>query len=120
MIGRLGSDRLLGGSGNDDFVFRGLGDSTVGAGADLITDFVRGADDIDLSALDANALTGPNNAFNFIGTGAFTGVAGQLRFQQDAASNRTQVFGDVNADGVADFQINLQGLYNLAATDFVF
>ena len=101
-------------------MFSGLNDSTLGAGADLITDFVRGADDIDLSALDANALTGPNDAFNFVGTSAFTGVAGQLRFQQDAGSNTSQVFRDVNADGVADFQINLQGLYNLAATDFVF
>jgi hypothetical protein len=46
---------------------------------DVITDFSRSdRDRISLSGIDANASVGGDQAFTFIGTGAFTGSAGQL------------------------------------------
>jgi hypothetical protein len=55
--------------------------------------------------------------FAFIGTGAFTGAAGQLRYQQ--ISGNTYVMGDTDGDGDADFWIRLDGLHNLQAGDFI-
>ena len=42
-------------------------------------------------------------AFTFIGTGAFSGKAGELRY--DLTSDGFQLFGDVNGDAIADFQL---------------
>lgn len=82
----------------------------------MITDFTKGVDTIDLSSLDANTAIAGNQAFTFIDT-AFTHVAGQLRF--DSASH--MLFGDVNGNGVADFEIELLGVTTLnPATDFIF
>jgi serralysin len=114
--GGAGTDRLTGGSGYDTFVFRD-GDSGTGTARDTITDFTRGQDRIDLSGMDANLNTaGVDDAFNFIGSQAFTGVAGQLRVQAGL------VQGDTNGDGVADFEIAVKvGTLSvtLAASDFL-
>jgi hypothetical protein len=79
------------------------------------------ADDlIDLSGIDANSQTSENDAFAFIGAGAFTGVAGQLRAYQEGST--WIVAGDINGDGIADFLINLttsQG-QALGSDDFLF
>ncbi len=58
-----------------------------------------------------------NQAFAFIGTDAFTGAAGELRFEQSATD--TFVQGDLNGDSVADFWIKLNGLHTLGSGDFV-
>lgn len=50
------------------------------SGPDIIRDFVRGTDKIDLSAIDAVA-GGADNAFTWIGSNAFSGAQGQLRIQ---------------------------------------
>ena len=100
--GGAGSDRLDGGAGNDIFVFSATSDSAVGGNRDRILDFTRGSDVIDLSAIDANTLVAGNQAFSFIGSSAFSGVAGQLRFAGGI------VAGDVNGDGIADFEIQVQ------------
>ena len=85
---------------------------------DIITDFVAGADKIGLSAIDANSALVGNQTFAFIGTGAFTNVAGQLRVNAAPSFATTIVEGDVDGDGQADFQIMLHGNLILAATDF--
>ncbi len=78
--GGAGKDTLTGGIGGDRFVFAATGDSVTGANADRITDFSRAQGDrIDLSAIDANTGAAGNQAFTFIGSGAFTHHAGQLR-----------------------------------------
>ncbi len=83
-------------------------ESVVGANADLITDFSHAQGDrIDLSAIDANTGVAGNQAFSFIGTGLYTGVAGQLRYA--AAGGVTTIAGDVNGDGASDFHIQLTG-----------
>ena len=110
ITGSGGGDQLFGGSGNDTFAFLALGDS-LPASPDTIFDFagggVAGGDLIDLAAIDAIP-GGRDNAFAFIGSAAFSGVSGQLRFDTAATPGFTLVQGDTNGDGVADFQIQLQ------------
>jgi serralysin len=110
--GGLGADWLFGGSGNDVFVFRSANDSLPTA-RDRIEDFTRGADKIDLRAIDANIQVGGDQAFSFVGSKAFTGKAGELNFVGGIVS------GDTNGDGIADFQIEVLKVSHLAATDFL-
>ena len=58
-----------------------------------------------------------DQAFAFIGAGAFTGTAGEL--QAKAFGANTLVSGDVDGDGKGDFQILLSGSVALQATDFL-
>jgi serralysin len=100
--GGKGDDSLIGGLGNDTFVISDLG------GTDRINDFARGADKIDLRAIDAVA-GGTDNAFTFIGDGAFTNHAGELRTYVQGGANF--LAGDVNGDGKADFLVNLGSVH---------
>ncbi|MFE0753923.1 calcium-binding protein, partial [Inquilinus sp. NPDC058860] len=118
LTGGGGKDVLTGGAGADRFVF-GAGHSATGsANADRITDFSHAQGDrIDLSLIDANTGTAGNQAFSFIGTDAYTGVAGQLRY---VVSNGDAVIaGDTNGDKVSDFNIVLDNVGSLQASDFV-
>lgn len=110
LFGGAGADTLIGGAGADVFIFQTLSDSAVGA-ADTLTDFTRGLDRIDLRSIDANINLRGDQAFNFIGTGSFTGQAGQLHMVNGVVS------GDVNGDGIADFEIKVLNV-TLSATDF--
>jgi Ca2+-binding RTX toxin-like protein len=116
--GGTGRDLLTGGDGLDRFRFDdGHFAGLTGSDSDRILDFAQAQGDrIDLSLVDA-VTGGADNAFTFIGTGAFTGVAGQLRFAQSGSF--TLVSGDTNGDGTADFAIRVDGLINLVAADFV-
>jgi hypothetical protein len=117
LIGGTGADRLTGGLGKDQFTYNSVSEST-GALRDLIMDFSRSqGDKISLSGIDANSLVSTNQAFTFIGTSAFSNVAGQLRYETSAGA--TTIFGDVNGDGIADLQIQLSGSIPLIASDFV-
>ena len=144
LFGDIGNDTLVGGAGNDqlsggdgdDFITGGAGaDAMVGgAGADrfifLLRDFVgldqpdritgfsqAEQDKIDLFAVDASSKVAADQAFTFIGTAAFSKVAGQLRFEQ--VGTDTYVTGDTNGDGVKDFLVLLNGTYTLTEADFV-
>ncbi len=111
LVGGAGSDVLTGGLGADRFVFLSASDSTA-ALRDVITDF-RTGDKIDLRAIDADTDgTAGDQAFRYIGSAAFSGVDGQLRYANGILS------GDLNGDKVADFQIALSNVRALAATDF--
>ncbi|WP_342240932.1 beta strand repeat-containing protein [Inquilinus sp. OTU3971] len=115
--GWTGQDVLRGRGGGDRFVFSAASDSKVGA-ADEITDFSHAEGDrVDLSAIDANTAVVGNQAFTFIGTGLYSGVAGQLRYVSDGIV--TTIAGDVNGDGASDFHIQLTGAIGLVAADFV-
>ena len=110
LAGGRGSDRIDGGGGGDTFVFASLGDSRLVAPrsdgkkvAPDVLDFVSGEDWIDLSGIDAVAGTAANDAFAFIGSAAFTGQAGQLRFE--VIGGRGHLFGDVDGDGLANLHI---------------
>ena len=137
IFGGLGADRQTGGLGKDTFFLTSLFDSAKGQSGlingvfnaaqgsglrDIVTDFTRGQDKLNLSTIDANTKIGGNQAFAWRGTGNFTGVAGQLieRLYNPAgtAGDKSIVYGDVNGDGKADFQIELTGLKVLGVNDF--
>jgi Ca2+-binding RTX toxin-like protein len=109
-----GNDKLTGGTGADTFkfTFEDLGDT------DTITDFRRSeGDKINLSVIDANSGTNGNQAFSFIGTADFTGVAGQLHYTSNGLN--TTLTGDTNGDKLADFTIVLSDAPGLIASDFL-
>jgi VCBS repeat-containing protein len=114
--GGLGSDTLSGGAGNDIFQYRSVGESTSVA-RDGIQDFATG-DKIDLSQIDAKVGTAGDDAFNFIGSGAFTHTAGELRATNSGPIWTVQ--GDVDGDGVSDieFVVVVTDAHPLAGADF--
>ena len=134
LAGGEGDDILLGGSG-DDILDGGSGIDimTGGTGADqfwvnmayeaglqfdnvdVITDFNRAeGDQILLFFSDYEA--GVDIGYTFIGSGQFTGVAGEVRFEQ--ISDYTMVFVDNDGDGEADGAFRIDGLIDLQASDF--
>ena len=119
LIGGAGMDRFYGGAGADKFTFRdgdfaGMTSST----ADRIHDFDSAqGDKIHLSGVDSNSLLAGDQNFSFIGSAAFSHIAGELRAYQSVGN--TYVAGDLDGDGVADFVIRVDGLHNLQASDFV-
>jgi len=118
--GGLGRDMLEGGEGSDRFDFRDLGEVGSGASRDVVRDFAGGADLLHLGGIDADSARSGNQAFAF--TDSFSGVAGELIAHQDVADDLspiTLIEGDVNGDGVADFQIELRGHIALTSADFI-
>jgi Ca2+-binding RTX toxin-like protein len=123
LVGGLGHDELFGGAGHDVFIFTQLADSRHAMRSDgwkvlpdLIGDFTSGEDKIDLSALDALAGTAANDAFTFIGTAAFSGHAGELRY--DVQGGITLIFADTDGNGAADFMLTTSAPL-LHAADFI-
>ncbi len=53
-------------------------------------------------------ITNGNQAFTFLGTGAFTGAGGEVRYISGNAS--AVVSADLDGDKAADFQVVLRGL----------
>ena len=121
--GGLGKDTLTGNGGADTFDFDSLADSSVGPGSDLIKDFSQGQHDrIDLSGIDADPSTVPDDAFVFRGMKAFNG-AGQVRYVlNDKAGTHhdtTTIYVNVDADLAPDMQIEVKGLIHFHTGDFV-
>jgi Ca2+-binding RTX toxin-like protein len=114
LSGGEGSDTLTGGTGTDTYVFGALTDMGVGALRDVIKGFKSTEfDQLDFTGLDANPLTADFDAFTFIGSNAFASDAtGQLRFADGI------LYGSVNADASAAFEIELVGVKELYASDF--
>lgn len=110
--GGPGKDILVGGAGADTFQF---GKATVGSTSiDRISDFSHAqGDKIDLSEIDANLGKGGDQAFHYIAADAFSGTAGELRYQGGILS------GDVDGDGHVDFAIELSNASKLVAADFL-
>ncbi len=116
IYGGMDGDSLTGGADADKFIVSKLEESTV-AHADMIFDFSHAQKDkIYVNLLDADSGAAGDQAFHFVGGAAFSGVAGELRFEDDGMN--THVTGDVNGDGSADFQIDLVGVMALVIADF--
>jgi Ca2+-binding RTX toxin-like protein len=115
LIGGPGMDLLNGGSGGDLFRFA-EGDLGIAGSADGISDFINYVDMVDLAGVDANQAVAGDQAFSFIGTAAFSGTPGELRYGASGADTLLQ--GDTTGDGVADFEIVFIGSLTLFASDF--
>jgi Ca2+-binding RTX toxin-like protein len=130
LIGGFGADTLTGGSGRDIFTYNSVADSPVASARargtflrgspDRIQDFESGSDKISLRAIDADG-DGTNGltAFTYIGSGAFTGAKGQLRYS-DFGEGMMRVEADIDGDGFADFAIDVITTTNmpLVRSDF--
>ena len=57
-------------------------------------------------------------SFNFIGTAAFDGAAGELNYFYNSSLGVTTLQGDTNGDRVADFAIDLSGNVAISAAEF--
>jgi serralysin len=123
IYGNSGADTMTGGDDTlrDRFIYFNSSESGVGSGnRDIITDFTSGEDRIEISRFDANSVGGGgNDVFDFVANAAFSNTAGELRYYQDMYSNRTIIQADFDGDGIADFEIELNGIMDLVATDFL-
>jgi hypothetical protein len=108
-----GRDVFTGGSGADTFDFSHVRPTFSRLGEVLDFSAARG-DKIDLHLIDANHNTPTkDDPFVFIMDQNFHKVAGELRFSQRLLQ------GDINGDGVADFEIKLVGVLELNTLDIV-
>lgn len=125
MTGTLGEmDMLYGGSGADRFFFETLGSSWTGSN-DQIMDFstVEG-DKIDIHGVFTNGGFSIGMVGTFIGTAAFTGVAGQVQivktFTDFGLTGVNQLVNvDWDGNGAADFTVAVHSNQLLSATDFI-
>jgi serralysin len=122
LYGAGSNDTLTGGLGNDVFRYENASDST-SAVRDSIQDFTLG-DLIDLSLIDANTTAGApgDQAFNFIGSAAFSNTAGELRFANISAGGPIWVVqGDTDGNGLADFEVRvvITDLNPITSGDFI-
>lgn len=107
IYGGTGRDEWYTGSGFDDLVFQ-EGDSGVGAASrDWVTDFTQGFDEIDLSSF---------GGLEFIGEDTFD-APDQLRYFHDGGNTVVRI-NTVGNSG-AEMEIELNGVVNLAAGDFI-
>ena len=109
LIGGNGADTLIGGAGRDVFVFNTVAEIGLGATSDRVLDHVSGEDRFDFSGF-ASALT-------FIGTNAFSGSAGELRYF--SLGGVGYLAGDTSGNGVANFEILLINGASVAAGDLI-
>jgi Ca2+-binding RTX toxin-like protein len=125
ITGGMGKDVITSGGGNDRIIFNRV--EEIGRNpktSDVINDFQQGKDKIDLSAIDANGSASGNTAFHLIAKedAAFDRTPGALAWRHDdyrgTEKDMTVIQGDINGDGVHDFEIYMRGLINLTAADF--
>jgi Ca2+-binding RTX toxin-like protein len=119
IIGGADRDDMTGGAGNDTFALTAASESKAGQILrDIVRDFTVGEDLFDFSAIDATSAPS-DQAFSFIGTAAFSGTEGELRYAKNTAKKITIVSGDIDGDGARDFQIEFKGLIDFTETDFI-
>ncbi|SOZ38693.1 VCBS domain-containing protein [Cupriavidus neocaledonicus] len=107
IAGGGGGDMLHGGSGRDTFVYHAVADSTA-AGMDVIADFQRGTDRLDLRPVLGDT------GFQW---GGLMPTAHGAWYQQ--AGGNTYVYVDVDGNpATAEMVIRLDGLHDLTKSDF--
>ena len=98
LVGRGGADILIGGFGSDTFFVTDT-NAAAAMDGDVILDF-------DMGDRIAFAVTGLS--FTFVGTNAFSRVAGQLRYYKSGDAAVVEL--DQNGDGIADASLKVQGV----------
>jgi Ca2+-binding RTX toxin-like protein len=123
LIGGTGSDLLYGGSDSvrDVFIFNSVADSKIGSTRDKVYDFRTTVDDLDLRGIDANTRVSVNQEFSFNTTIAKANSVWYKAANLDGNTKTKEiiVYGDVNGDAKADFEIGLMGVTSVIATDFI-
>ena len=103
-VGGLGADRISTANGIDTIRIDRLVESLPGH-EDVVTDFsIR--DILDVSRIDADQTAPGNQAFTFIGDAAFSGTAGELRYQR--LGDGLIVSADADGDREADMAVVLE------------
>ena len=103
----IGNDTLTGGSGSDTFVFETAADAGNGVGMrDVITDFTSATGNFDRLDLTAMGISGSEYIFG----STFSGSGGpEVRSVLVNGGVDTLLQGDVNGDGIVDFELMLLG-----------
>ncbi|MFM2282094.1 MAG: hypothetical protein RLZZ444_4325 [Pseudomonadota bacterium] len=105
--GGAGNDILVGGDNADRFVFSDFRHSPA-SNADEIRDFSRTqGDKVDLTAL------GGRQGLDFIGSSAFSGDGGEVRFAGG------KIFVDSDGNGSAEMAIQMTNVLNMNGSDFL-
>ncbi|WP_024695869.1 glycosyl hydrolase family 28-related protein [Pseudomonas syringae] len=115
LTGGSGADTLIGGTGADRYVFTATAEMGLGDLRDIIKGFKAAeGDTLDFSAIDARPSTDATDAFVFIGNAAFSANnTGELRFADGV------LYGNIDDDIDADFEIQLTGVQGLQASDII-
>jgi Ca2+-binding RTX toxin-like protein len=133
LYGGTGRDTLYGGADpdwlnggmDDDWLYGGQGADTFAWfekdialwGGDFVMDFNRAEGDVlDLSGIDADVYTAGDQPFKFIGTAAFSGAPGEIRYSQ--AGIDTYIVIQTDADPAFEFVINIAGHHTPDASWF--
>jgi len=116
--GGAGQDQLTGGYARDVFKFSSLTDSDPNiALADVIVDFNPDVGEkVNLRRIDADTAANGNQEFSFVGTAAFSGTPGELRYE--TVGSDAFLTGNVDADTVADFGILFLNIAVLTESNF--
>lgn len=119
LAGDTGQDTLTGNSGADRFVWSDTDETGVTtASADAVLDFsFAQGDRIDLSAIDADVYSRNDQDFTFIGTAAFSGAAGEVRYFQSGGNTYIELQTGTSTD--VEGVIRLAGLHTPDASWFV-
>ncbi|TWF46333.1 calcium-binding protein [Neorhizobium alkalisoli] len=121
IYGGNGQDKLYGGEGSDTFLYKSVKESAIGA-HDLIMDWDHEPnggtrDVIDLRAIDARSDYFGDQPFKWLGIKGFDGKKGELNYKYEKDGD-THIYGDLNGDKKADFEIVLDGKHKMYADDF--
>jgi Ca2+-binding RTX toxin-like protein len=123
LIGGTGSDLLYGGADSvrDVFIFNSIAESKTGSTRDKVYDFRTKVDDLDLRGIDANTKLTGNQEFSFSTTTARANSVWYKAANLDGNTNTKEiiVYGDVNGDAKADFEIGLMGVTSVVKDDFI-
>lgn len=114
--GGLGKDFLSGGDGRDTFIFASTSETGItNTSWDVINDFKRGEDKIDLSGIDANTAAAGDQAFNgtLISASTKFSKAGEMKLINGV------LYGNTNTDAASEFAIQLDGISSLDKNDFI-
>ncbi|QYK41645.1 MAG: calcium-binding protein [Paracoccaceae bacterium] len=118
IVGGFGQDTMTGGGNPDVFVFNAIGESIAEA-PDRITDFNRNQDFIDLSQIDADPLTGGDQAFVFIGINPFSGAGGEVRAVRSNQTGLTTIEVQLVGSEASDMVIVLDGVIAMLESNFI-
>ncbi|MGK9170556.1 hypothetical protein KXR53_29935 [Inquilinus limosus] len=114
-VGGRGADRIHTANEVDTIRIDRLVESLPGH-EDVVLDFsIR--DILDLSRIDADQTAPGDQAFAFIGTAAFSGTAGELRYERQGTG--LLVSADADGDAQADMAVVFERLAEIAASDIL-